>query len=207
MLAHLALALALASLSSSAAGAAPRSRPLTAARGLLYQRGAASASAAAAAAASTRSAAAAAAAAPPALRVDDEGESWPTEHHDARNSGYTSLYRGPSDAAGICRAQFFKDSPIDPAAVRFYSVGVNNVLATDNVFMFGGTDNVLRVIKGDVTATVVDEWSCDLDNLSPGRATAFGVVASGTVWNTSATSERLAIASGNGFVYALNFEQ
>ena len=112
--------------------ASPRSRPLTAQRGLLYSR-------AAAAPAAPSPAAAAAAAEPPPLRVDDEGESWPTEHHDARNSGYTSLYRGPSDASGICRAQFFKDSPIDPEAVRFYSVGINNVLATDNVFFFGGT--------------------------------------------------------------------
>ena len=69
------------------------------------------------------------------------------------------------------------------------------------------SDNKLRVIKGDVKATTVQEWTCDLDNLSPGRATAFGVVSSGTVWNTSATTERLAIASGNGFVYALNYEQ
>ena len=150
---HLALALALALALSAAprAGASPRSRPQTASRGLLYKRGAASASGGAAAAAADAAAAAgadataaagagaAAAAAAPALRVDDEGESWPTEHHDARNSGYTSLYRGPSDAAGICRAQFFKDSPIDPTAVRFYAVGVNNVLATDNVFFFGGT--------------------------------------------------------------------
>ena len=33
----------------------------------------------------------------------------------------------------------FQDSPIDPSAVRFYSVGVNNVLASDNVFFFAGT--------------------------------------------------------------------
>ncbi len=118
--------------SSSGAASAPRSRPLTPQRGLLYHRNAGASAAAPLAASSS-------AAAPAPLRVDDEGESWPTEHHDARNSGYTSLYRGPSDAAGICRAQFFKDSPVDPSAVRFYSVGVNNVLATDNVFFFGGT--------------------------------------------------------------------
>ena len=126
------LALAVAAGILACAQASPRSRPLTAQRGLLYSRPPPSASSAAASAAAP-------APAPAPLRVDDEGESWPTEHHDARNSGYTSLYRGPSDAAGICRAQFFKDSPIDPTAVRFYAVGVNNVLATDNVFFFGGT--------------------------------------------------------------------
>ena len=55
-------------------------------------------------------------------------------------------------------------------------------------------------------ATVVDEWTCDLDTLSPGLSSAFGVVASGVVWNTTAKSERIAVPGGNGVIYALNFE-
>jgi hypothetical protein len=187
--------------SSSGAASAPRSRPLTPQRGLLYHRNAGASAAAPLAASSS-------AAAPAPLRVDDEGESWPTEHHDARNSGYTSLYRGPSDAAGICRAQFFKDDPIDPATARYYSVGVSNNQAASggSYFFFGGTDNKLRIVKGDIKSVKVDEWTCDLQSLIP-VADQFGMVSSGTVWNITTSKEKFAVASGNGYVYALNFEK
>jgi hypothetical protein len=160
-------------------------------RGVLYARGGASAPAAPA---------------PPLAAVDGDG--WATEHHDSRNSGYSPIWTGPTDSTGVCRAQFFKDDPIDPSAVRFFSAGVNNVLPEDNIFIFGGTDNKLRFVEGDITDATVDEYTCDLDQWTP-KGTAlkvnFGVIASPTVWNTSATDERLAVASGNGVVYALNF--
>ena len=139
---------------------------------------------------------------------DTAYKTWTTEHHDERNSGYTADLSGPVDSSGICRAQFFKDDPIDPSVARFYSVGVSNNQAASggSYFFFGGTDNKLRIVKGDIKSTKVDEWTCDLASLVPG-ADQFGMVSSGTVWNITTNREKFAVASGSGYVYALNFEK
>jgi hypothetical protein len=164
------------------------------------------------------------AAAAPALSTSavTSGGGWPTEHHDTLNSASTQ-YLGPV-GSGDCLVPFF-DLPED-TAVRFYSTGVTAAAASvsaasnyTNAHFFAGSDNALRVVvnngtifSGNSTSTYLTTSSCPLTPLrAPGAppplAGNTGVVASGTSWvSADGRTERFAVASTDGTVYALNWQ-
>ena len=152
-------------------------------------------------------------AAPQARSLAVSGGGWPTEHYNSLNSGATE-YSGPGGNDGDCKVSFF-DLPED-TAVRFYATGVTAATAGVNAHFFGGSDNALRVVQKSATgatpsgsvATTVNISTCPLTPLrgTSGPAAPWGVVASGTSWTaTDDVTDRLALPSSDGTVYALNW--
>jgi hypothetical protein len=174
---------------------------------------------------STRSAfapAAAPAAAPlpraaAAARAAVSGGGWPTEHQNTANSGATQ-FLGPISSGGQCVVPFFGLDGNTP--LRFYSTGVTAATEGANAHFFGGSDNALRVVvknatvvvPGTTVSTALTVSTCPLAPLRSGgggapAAEAFGLVASGTTWTAlDMATDRLAIASADGTVYALNWQ-
>jgi hypothetical protein len=141
---------------------------------------------------------------------------WPTEHQNVLNSGSTEFV-GPGSSAGDCVVPFFNFPPTTP--VRFYSSGVTSATPGVNAHFFGGSDNIARVVVnyGTVTSpstvtTSVNVTACNLTSLnvaSPATiaASPFGLVAGATTWTAGdGVTDRVAFASSDGVVYALNWQ-
>jgi hypothetical protein len=138
------------------------------------------------------------------------GGGWPTEHHDARNTGVTTSV-GPI-SSGECASNFFAGSIAD--SVSFYSSGVSAESRTDasdfaNAHFFGGGDNVARFVNK--RGGNVSEWACPVAKFSgTGAAVAgatYGFVASPEAWSEEADLvDRVAFASSDGNVYALDWQ-
>jgi hypothetical protein len=137
---------------------------------------------------------------------------WPTEHHDLRNSGRAE-HDGPADSEGVCRYTFYdaKSSPFAADEVDLLATGVTSIGADENVNIFAGTDNVLRIAR--LGPAILDTWSCDLNvfanrTAGKGPATSYGVVASGVTWTfiNGGAYDRVAFGSSDGSIYAFNWQ-
>lgn len=137
---------------------------------------------------------------------------WTTEHHDVRNTGQ-SEYDGPADANGQCRYSLYQVNRTE-SNFRILSTGVTSV-TSENVHFFGGTDGVLRIAS--LGPATLSTWDCVLADLLPAGSSPpfgpYGIVSSATAWAFNYTSaagtdqyDRIAIYSGDGYVYALNWE-
>jgi hypothetical protein len=133
--------------------------------------------------------------------------SWPTAHHDTRNSGSTPAL-GPG-AAGAC----LSDVVAAPAGVRFEEPGVTGSEAQPAAWYACASDN--RVYVGAQPAAMpggdwgvrsfalVDVWRGSAPAGYP--ATPFGCTTSPTARAGAPDGgDQVFVASGDGYVYALN---
>jgi hypothetical protein len=145
-------------------------------------------------------------------RASAQGRSspaWPTSHHDNANSGSTTaLGPGPS---GACLADVLPPGTLG-AGVYFAEPGVTGAAQPSRWFA-GSSDNQLFV--GTIPESALGSWnarSLALADYWAGSpppnypATPFGVLTSPVAVPAGDGGDRVYVASGDGYVYALNVD-
>jgi len=150
-------------------------------------------------------------AAPATLAAPTPSALWPTSHHDNRNSGSTGAL-GPG-ADGACLSDVLPPGALAAGAV-FGEPGVSGSANNPDLWFAGSSDNTLWVGRqpaaggdwGAVGLKLADVWGASPPPNYP--ATPFGVLTSPVAIASAAggpgSSDVVVVASGDGYVYALN---